>query len=56
MNVLIIDDNLLEGSEEFNLTISHNIMDQEIIVDNPSTITVTIVDDEGESDYCRLTI
>ena len=45
---------MLEGSESFNLIISSSFVAQEIIVGNPGVVTVTIMDDEGESDCCWL--
>ena len=42
---------MLEGNESFYLTINSTFVAQEIIVDNPGVVTVTIVDDEGEIDY-----
>ena len=47
-NVTIIDDNMLEPNEQFDLTIISSSLPNGFTVDNPSQATVTIVDDDSE--------
>ena len=46
-NVSINDDNLLEGSETFNLIIDPSSLPDSIAVDNPGQTTVTILANDG---------
>ena len=48
-NVSINNDAILEGSENFNLTISPSFVPSGVITDNPDQIIVTIMDDEGSN-------
>ena len=48
LNVLIIDDNILEDDETFNLTVSQSSLPDGVVVGDSSQVTVTIVDDDGE--------
>ena len=46
-NVSISNDNILEGSESFNLIIDSSSLPNEVTITNPNQTTVTIVDDDG---------
>ena len=46
--VAITDDNLLEETENFNLTISALSLPNRVAVTNPHQATVTIVDNDGK--------
>ena len=46
--VPIIDDDVLEGNENFNLTISTPSPPNRVTVTNPYQASVTIVDDDGK--------
>ena len=48
LNILITDDNILEDDETFNLTINQSSLPDGVVVGDPSQVTVTIVDDDGE--------
>ena len=47
-NVSIIDNDLLEDNETFNLTIIPSSLPSKVNTSNPAQVTVTIVDDEGK--------
>ena len=47
-NVLINDDNIVEGNENFNLSINSSSLPNEVTVGNPVQVVVTIVDDDSE--------
>ena len=47
LNISILDDNLLEDDENFILTINSSSLPSNVIVDNPSNATVTILNDDG---------
>ena len=42
----ILNDNVLEGNEDFNITIIQSSLPAGVFCDNPGTATVTIVDDD----------
>ena len=44
--VTIMDDNILESNERFQLSINTSSLPNRVTVDNPSEVTVTIVDDD----------
>ena len=48
LNIPIIDDNELEGNENFNLTIIFSFLPSGAMVGYPGVATVTIVDYEGK--------
>ena len=48
-NILIIDDNILEGNENFNLIILAESLPNDIRLGDANMSTVTIVDDDSES-------
>ena len=48
-NILIIDDNILEGDENFNLIILAESLPNDIRLGDANMSTVTIVDDDSES-------
>ena len=48
LTILITDDNILEDDETFNLTINQSTLPDGVFVVDPSQVTVTIVDDDGE--------
>ena len=48
LNIVITDDNILEDDETFNLTIDQSSLPDGVVVVDPSQVTVTIVDDDGE--------
>ena len=45
-DVMINDDNILEGNETFNLTIDEPLLYIRVVAGNPAT--VTIVDNDGK--------
>ena len=45
-NIPIFDDSVLEGNEDFNITIIQSSLPGGVFRDNPGTATVTIVDDD----------
>ena len=47
-NVSIIVDDLVEGNENFNLTINSSSLPSSVTVGDPDEATVTIVDDDCE--------
>jgi len=47
-DIPINDDDLVEGNEDFDLTIIRNTLPDGVTRGNPGSATVTIVDDEGE--------
>ena len=51
-DVIIIDDNMLELIEQFDLTIISSSLPNGFTVDNPSQATVTIIDDDSEYQWC----
>ena len=46
-DIFIIDDDILEGNEIFNLTIKDTLLPNRVIVASPHKATVTIVDNDG---------
>jgi len=50
-NVLINDDNIFEGDENFTVTIDPSSLPDDLTRGNPGSATVTIVDDDCKS-YC----
>ena len=44
----ITDDNILEDDETFTLTFDQSSLPNGVVVVDPSQVTVTIVDDDGE--------
>ena len=46
-NVTINDDSILEGNENFNLTIMASSLPSRVNIGNPAQATVTIVDNDG---------
>ena len=56
LNTLITDDNILEDDETFNLTINQSSLPDGVVVGDPSQVTVTIVDDDGECDRLYSTV
>ena len=46
-DVMINDDNILEGNENFNLTIMASSLPSRVSIGNPAQATVTIVDNDG---------
>ena len=47
-DVTINDDNILEGNENFNLTIVASSLPSRVDIGNPARATVTIVDNDGK--------
>jgi len=47
-DVLIINDNLVEGNETFILSINESSLSKSVAVDNHSQATVIIVDDDSK--------
>ena len=52
-NVLITDDNILEGNENFMLTINSSSLPSNVTVGDPGEATVTIVDNDCKVPYSR---
>ena len=50
-NITITNDRTLESDEMFQLSINSNLLPNHVIVDNPSSSTVTIEDDDGKQNY-----
>lgn len=48
LNIAILDDELLEDDETFNLTINPSSLPSNVIVGDPNTATVTILNDDGK--------
>jgi len=48
LDVLIVDDNVLESLETFDLTINQSSLPTGFIVGNPGQVVVTIKDDESK--------
>ena len=48
-DVPIINDNVLEANESFNLTINSSSLPNRVTVTNPYQATVTIVDNDGNT-------
>ena len=46
LDVTIMDDNILESNETFQLSINSSSLPNRVTVDNPSVVTVTIVDND----------
>ena len=53
LNISIIDDELLEDDETFNLTIDSSSLPSNVIVDKSGIATVTILNDDGK--YIKIT-
>ena len=47
-DVAINDDNVLEGNENFNLTIMRSSAPKRVSIGNPAQATVTIMDNDGK--------
>ena len=47
-NVTIIEDNILEHNESFSVIIDPLTVPNDVILENSSHTTVTIIDDDGE--------
>ena len=47
-NVDIIDDGILENNETFELSINSSTLPSSVNINNPSKLTVTIVDNDGK--------
>ena len=47
-DIPIVDDKVLEGNENFDITIVPASFPDDVTRGNPGTATVTIVDDEGK--------
>ena len=47
-SVGITDDNILENDEIFQLSINSSSLPNRVTVDNPSEVTVTIMDNDSE--------
>ena len=55
-NVPINDDNILEGNENFMLTIGLSLLPDGVLLGDPNQATVTIVDDDRKLSFilpCR---
>ena len=52
-NVPITDDNILEGDENFMLTINGTLLPNGITRGMPGEATVTIVDDDRKNKSCK---
>lgn len=50
-NITIINDNVFEASESFNLTISTFSLPNRVLVQSICMLMVTIVDDDGELNF-----
>ena len=48
LNVTIIDDNISEGNENFNLTIESSSLPSKVNINDLAEAIVTIVDNEGK--------
>ena len=48
LNISIIDDEISEGNEYFNLTIDSSSLPSKIGINDAAQVVVTIVDDEGK--------
>ena len=46
LNVTVMDDNVLESNERFQLSINSSSLPNRVSVDNPSVVDVTIVDND----------
>ena len=51
LDVSIVDDNVLEGNENFNLTVNISSLPSRVNVGDPGQATVTIVDDDDGNVY-----
>ena len=47
-NISIFNDSILEGNEDFDITIIPSSLPNDVSRGNPRTATVTIVDDDGK--------
>ena len=47
-SILINDDDILEGNEEFHLSFNLSLLLSRVIVTNPKQATVIIMDDDGK--------
>ena len=47
-DIMINDDNIVEGSETFNLVIQRNSLPSRVTRNNPGQATVTILDDDSK--------
>ena len=54
LNVTIMDDSILESNETFQLIIISSSLPNRVTVDNPSVVTVTIVDNDRKLLICVL--
>ena len=54
-DINIINDNIFEGDENFDLTIDPSSLPSIVIISDPSEITVTIVDDIDDDKYSIVT-
>ena len=55
-NVPINDDNILEGNENFMLTINSSLLPDDVLLGDPNQATVTIMDDDHKLSFilpCR---
>ena len=50
-NISIFDDNILEGNEDFDITIIQSSLPDGVSRGNPRTATVNIVDDDRKCEY-----
>ena len=50
-NISIFDDNILEGNEDFDITIIPSSLPIDVSRGNPGTATVNIVDDDRKCKY-----
>ena len=50
LTIPINDDKTFEGNENFTLTIDSSSLPSDVTVINPSQITVTVIEDEGNKD------
>lgn len=48
-DVIINDDNVSEGNENFNLTINSSSLSNRVAITNPTRATVTILDNDGNN-------
>ena len=53
LDVSIVDDNVLEGNENFDLSVNVSSLPSKVNIGDPDQATVTIVDNDGKCIYLQ---